>query len=63
MQAVAETIKNIKNLLNPHSINKILVVARNGVSTARINPRGLVKKYGGGEGFPEHWEMWLIKNT
>ena len=24
--------------------------------------KGLVKKYGGGGG-PEHFEMWLIKNT
>ena len=24
---------------------------------------GLVKKYGGGGGGPEHLEMWLIKNT
>ena len=25
--------------------------------------RGLVKKYGGGGGGPEHLEKWLIKNT
>ena len=62
MQAVAETIKNIKNLLNPHSINKILVVARNGVSTQELT-LGDWSKSMGGEGFPEHWEMWLIKNT
>ena len=25
--------------------------------------KGLVKKYRGGGGGPEHFEMWLIKNT
>ena len=25
--------------------------------------KGLVKKYGGGGGGPEHLEMWLLKNT
>ena len=26
-----------------------------------LNSKGLVKKYGGGGGGPEHLEMWLIK--
>ena len=30
---------------------------------AEVYYKGLVKKYGGGGGGPEHLEMWLIKNT